>query len=197
MGSWKKKKKKKRAEKKRLRKGDEEMRGEEESCRTVKILELILNLSTEWTHLLRTDWFHHSFFTSVLKSVCLNLPVHILHTTNVAAVIPNFSINLHSIKPNNKEQLWQDCCSTSPNLLFIGLTFQGQGLPNPKLFEHDNKQPDNNSNGNYFHAIQSHGCLALDTACAKALFKKLTLNLISLYHPKHHQLPIISSHFLF
>lgn len=58
------------------------------------------------------------------------------------------------------------------------LTFEWQGLPNSKLFEHDIKQPDNNSNGNYFHAIHCHCCLALDTACAKALLKKLDVNFL-------------------
>lgn len=51
-------------------------------------------------------------------------------------------------------------------------TFQRQGLPYPKLLEHDNKQSDNNNNGNYFHAIQFHGCLALDATCTVVLFKK-------------------------
>lgn len=49
-----------------------------------------------------------------------------------------------------------------------GLTFQWQRLPDPKLLEHDNKQSDNNSDGNHFHAIQSHGHIVSDTACAEA-----------------------------
>lgn len=44
--------------------------------------------------------------------------------------------------------------------LILGLTFQRQRLPNPKLLQHNNKQSDNNNDGDYFHAL--HVCLASD-----------------------------------
>lgn len=63
----------------------------------------------------------------------------------------------------------------SPSKVGIRLTFQWQRLPYPELFEHDNKQTNDNSNGNYFHAIQTHCCLALDIAFEKLVLGKTAI----------------------
>lgn len=79
----------------------------------------------------------------------------------LAAVPPHPSFSLKSTKSNT------EALQTS------GLTFQRQRLPDPKLLEHDNKQSDHNSDGNHFHAIQSHGHIVLDAACGEASWSKL------------------------
>lgn len=78
-------------------------------------------------------------------------------------------------------KLLQTCCACH--------TFQRQRLPYSKLLEHDHKQSNHNNNGNYFHAIQFHDCLALDGTCTicplQNNFRSSLFTLtITLYHSR-------------